>query len=512
MRFLRLALLVVLPSLAVCATSTLADPTGAWHVRCDRTAAGAVPPVITGVMHVARGEQGWSGDLRFHAVQGILKLTAVTDGGATATLAFEQGTEVELQGSGDELAGRMRAGDDTWSPFTARRVVPLDARAMPDSLPAGQPLAGLDPGAWGTIERTAADEESTAVIVVKDGRVVAERYATRYDGEPVPAMSASKSVVSMAVGCLVAEGKLTLDTRIASLFPEWKGTPKAAITVRHLLNHTSGLSQIRRRDDDEKTIREYTLASPLVAAPGTRFQYNNNATDFLAAVVGAAAGKPLDAYLEERLFGKLNIKGAWWHKDPEGTPLGAGELMIRPVDLAKLGQLMLDGGAWNGEQLLPREWVELSHQPAQELTDDCGLLWWREGEFGRRFAESIFQAWEQIGMEASALAPARALLGQTFATTSAAMEALEKAIGETAVAKVRSLTSKQPHVPRIYAAAAGPTWGYSARGYLGQYLVVYPAARLVAVRMRAPRDTEPPGEEAGYRSFAADVAKLAPRP
>jgi CubicO group peptidase (beta-lactamase class C family) len=351
---------------------------------------------------------------------------------------------------------------------------------------------------------TAAMQHSSAVVIVHDGTIAVEAYRGAPD-EPRIAMSASKSVVSLAVGALIADGKLTLDAEVSALLPAWHG---AKITVRQLLTHTSGLDP-NRADWGRRSIVENALTSKQLFPPGTRFQYNNNAVDLLAALVGRVAGMPLDRYLEGRLFQKLDIVDARWMKDKDDVPRGAGELLIRPVDLAKLGQLMLDGGAWNGEQLLPREWVEQSIAPGQPLTEDCGLLWWREGRFAEAISEAVLAAWRDVGVADSDLALVRPLMTRTFSDGGELRHALQAALGSS-WPRVQALLQKGNHIPMSYRVALSPSTGFSARGWLGQTLVVYPKARLVAVRMRAPADDDYQGsdEKDAYPGFANDVCQL----
>src|SRR5262249_9134515 len=262
---------------------------------------------------------------------------------------------------------------------------------------------------------------------------------------------------------------------------------------RHLLTHTSGLDPARA-DFQREAIREHARSAHLLDPPGTRFQYNNDAVDFLAAVVERASGVPLDRLRETRIFAPLDVQGANRMKDREGTPRGAGELLIRPVDLAKLGQLMLDGGEWHGQRILPRAWVEASVSAGQPYTEDCGLLWWREGSFALVLAEPLLDAWREQGGGDAMLAAARPLLGQRFPSVEAYRAALREALGAPAFGQLEVALANGNHVPFQYRVADGPARGFSARGWLGQYLVVLPGARLVAVRMRAPEAADYPAQ------------------
>jgi CubicO group peptidase (beta-lactamase class C family) len=318
--------------------------------------------------------------------------------------------------------------------------------------------------------------------------------------------------VSLAVGMLIADRKLTLDTRMDALFPEWRGKgARSGITVRQLLTHTSGLDPARAPVQGKETIADHALRAKLVFPPGTRFQYDNDAVDFLAVVVRRAAGKPLDAYLDERLFQKLDFVGAHWMKDPAGDPRGAGELFVRPVDLAKLGQLMLDGGKWNGEQLVPADWIARSVDAGQPFDERCGMLWWREGTFAFTVNDAVLAQWREDGLDDAAMRAARTLRSKKFGTLPEYRAAVAAAVGTGAATQIQATIDKGDHVPFFGTVADGPARGFSARGFRGQYLVVYPKSRVVAVRMRATEasdEDEGRGERHGYPAFAQDVAQI----
>jgi CubicO group peptidase (beta-lactamase class C family) len=327
------------------------------------------------------------------------------------------------------------------------------------------------------------------------------------------AMSASKSLVSLAVGLLIADKRLSLDTRMAAFLPEWgRQGAKGNITVRQLLTHTSGLDPSRADFERGETIREHARKAKLLWPPGTRFQYNNGAVDFLAYVVHQAAGMPLDVFLDERVFRKLDAIGVHWVKDSAGDPRGAGELFIRPVDLAKVGQLMLDGGRWNGEEIVPSEWIARSTAAGQSFDERCGMLWWRLGRFALTVNTAMLAQWRDAGLDAPALASVRKLLGVKYPGYAEYGAALTAVVGADTLTKLTNTRRKGDHVPSSGEVTDGPVTGFAAEGWLGQHLVVYPSSRVVAVRMRAPEggDYGGEGERNAYQAFAQDVAEVFP--
>ncbi len=235
------------------------------------------------------------------------------------------------------------------------------------------------------IERAEA-ERSTSLIIIVDGALVYEEYFGTDPERPTIAMSTSKSVVALAIGKLVDDGLIDLDAHLGdSLVPEWKGSPKAAITVRQMLRQMSGLSVERYAETEagrkHGSIERHGLASELVSEPGTTWAYNNNISDFLGVIVQRANPEHLfvDDYLRVALFSQLEFGPTFWIRDKLGQPRAAGELFARPIDLAKLGQLVLDEGQWHGEQLLSKAWIAdmLSPAPGAEF---YGSLWWRRGD------------------------------------------------------------------------------------------------------------------------------------
>jgi CubicO group peptidase (beta-lactamase class C family) len=239
-----------------------------------------------------------------------------------------------------------------------------------------------------------------ALVVVRHGRLVLERYFGASHRDDIHTMqSVSKSVTALLVGAAIADGALALDDRVFDVLPASYATlaagdpPKAAITVRHLLEMRAGidfhenpypgspLDRLNRARGDWVAI---ALGEPMNAAPGTRWQYNSGGVIVLGALVRAATGEPVQAYAERRLLAPIGVTDARWHASPfDGLAHTGGGLRLRAVDLARIGQLVLHGGRWNGRQILPADWIARSVAPitpaavrfgAEPL--DYGYLWY----------------------------------------------------------------------------------------------------------------------------------------
>jgi len=206
--------------------------------------------------------------------------------------------------------------------------------------------------------------ELHSFMVVRHGHVVADGWWTPYGPQYIHTLySLSKSFTSTAVGFAVAEGKLRVDDRVVSFFP--KDRPDnvsdhlTALRIKDLLTMSVGNGQEPTRSMVEQQNWAKTfLAWPIPNPPGTQFMYNSAATYMLSAIVQQVTGqKDLD-YLQPRLFEPLSIHGETWETCPRGINVGGWGLSVQTEALAKVGQLYLQRGAWQGQQLLPAKWVE----------------------------------------------------------------------------------------------------------------------------------------------------------
>lgn len=242
-------------------------------------------------------------------------------------------------------------------------------------------------------------------MLLRHGIVVAEGWWHPYRPE-VPHMlfSLSKSFTSTAVGLAVAEGRLAVDEAVLKFFPAEApariSQNLAAMQVRHLLSMSTGHDQ----DTTERSLRRRNpfkafLQLPVEHAPGTHFVYNSGASYMLAAIVQKLTGQTLVEYLTPRLFAPLGIEGAVWASHPNGVNFGGWGLNLKTEDIARFGQLYLQKGQWNGQQLIPAAWVEAAtsqqvangDNPASDWNQGYGYQFWRcrhncyrgDGAFGQ---------------------------------------------------------------------------------------------------------------------------------
>jgi CubicO group peptidase (beta-lactamase class C family) len=286
--------------------------------------------------------------------------------------------------------------------------------AAPVAWPTAAPAeVGLDGGTLETLaQRIQRGELGNlhALLVARDGRLVFERYFAgddqlwssslgriEFGPETLHDMrSVTKSVVGALVGIALADGSLkSLDAELASFFPERAQGVEAALagrTVRHALSMSAGLKWDELthpywdpRNDENGLWRSsdplrFALSRPVVSPPGETFAYNGGLPSVLAAVVERVSGQPLDRFAQERLFCPLGVSGAEWVRHESGAFVAASGLRLRPRDMARFGQLMLDGGRAGGKQLVPADYVRasLTRQLATQVpfADGYGYFWW----------------------------------------------------------------------------------------------------------------------------------------
>lgn len=244
---------------------------------------------------------------------------------------------------------------------------PLAAAAAPTAPPPGV-SAALD-HAFGT-DLSATDRAALgtrAVVVLQDGKLVAERYAEGF-GPTTPQLgwSMAKSVTNLLVGRLVQEGRVALDD--SHLRPEWEGDRRADITVRQLLQMTSGLAwdetyalntPITRMLYLERDMGAYVAAQDLAHDPGTYQQYSSGSSTLLCAILAERTGRGPNLP-RDLLFAPLGLTSAVLEPDAVGTPVCSSYLWATPRDWAAVGQFALDDGVWNGQRLLPSGWLAAS--------------------------------------------------------------------------------------------------------------------------------------------------------
>jgi CubicO group peptidase (beta-lactamase class C family) len=203
--------------------------------------------------------------------------------------------------------------------------------------------------------------ELHSFMFIRHGKVIAEGWWSPYGPDYKHIMfSASKTFTATAIGLAQNEGFLKITDRIVSYFPsslpDTLSDYMKGMTIENLLTMSVGQDPAPMPFGTTDWIKDFLALVP-VYQPGTVFKYNNMATVILSAVLQEATGQTVFDFLKPRIFNPLSIRGIDWENSPGGYNMGATGLRLRTEDMAKFGQLLLQGGMWNGKQLIPKEWV-----------------------------------------------------------------------------------------------------------------------------------------------------------
>jgi CubicO group peptidase (beta-lactamase class C family) len=308
-------------------------------------------------------------------------------------------------------------------PVAAARAVCAPPLADADWAVAAPAASGFDePALCALLEAVAAGKHNIhAVLVERRGRLVAEEYRAGRD-RPVDVLyglgnpfapdvafgvdvlhdvrSVSKSVVGLLVGIALRDGRITSpSTPVLDALPDLadlRAGGRDAITIEHLLTMTSGLDwnewDAGPLTSDEvrllwkRDLVRFVFDRPLVATPGSTFNYNGGGTSVLAVLLARASGKTLPELAREQLFAPLGITQWTWATDVHDRPLAHAGLRLRPRDMMKIARLAIDRGRWREQQVVPEAWVAESLRPHVATRVDLagiapagahyGYQWW----------------------------------------------------------------------------------------------------------------------------------------
>ena len=254
-----------------------------------------------------------------------------------------------------------------------------------------------------------------SILIAVEGKLVFEEY---FDGRAHPTYgdqpvhydrltkhclsSVTKSVTATMLGVAIGRGSIaSVDEKVLDFFPEMADLntgPKSGISLKHMVTMSAGLqwdewsyplndarNDLTRWFNFQGDLIRFVLERPMVADPGALFTYNGGVTNVLGEVIRRASGLRLDRFSETYLFTPLGITDLSWYLIRPDFVYASGDISLRPRDLAKLGQLYLQGGVWNGSRILSSEWVEASATPAFIMQPWPGFAgysygWWPKTE------------------------------------------------------------------------------------------------------------------------------------
>jgi CubicO group peptidase (beta-lactamase class C family) len=262
--------------------------------------------------------------------------------------------------------------------------------------------------------RTTPPNDFRGLVVMKDGKVVLEEYFNTYWRDTVHDIrSAGKSVTALLLGVAIDKGLVKdVDQSIRDFFPRMQSAapgadPYAKITIAHLLTMSSGLDA---DDGDEKSPgnalhwmsrddwAKFAMTLPIRAEPGTKWVYSDVCAMLTGAIIERVSGMKLSDFARQNLFEPLGIREYYWYTGKGGNTGAAGNLYISTLDFAKIGQLVLDGGRWQGKQLVSQNWIREIARKRMDISNTnpfsqgYGYFWWLSEKNIDGRAYSVFYA------------------------------------------------------------------------------------------------------------------------
>ncbi|GAB2651527.1 serine hydrolase domain-containing protein [Arenimonas aestuarii] len=286
-------------------------------------------------------------------------------------------------------------------------------------------LAGLlAGGAQASAVQSLADEIAAGdhrgidgLVVMHDGQVFAEGYGERLPAEGRDIRSATKSITALLVGIAIDRGHIgSVDTPVVELLPEladaFADDPrKQAMRLQDLLTMRSGLDcddWTRGSPGHEDTMYRkrdwlgFWASQPMRDAPGTRFSYCTGNVVALGRILANATGEPVPAFAQKNLFGPLGIQNAAWETWNRGRDTDTGgHLALHPRDLARIGQMVIQRGEFEGQRVVSADWIAAmttEHTPVPGRSQRYGYLWWLDRARGPKLGDQpVWMAWGNGG-------------------------------------------------------------------------------------------------------------------
>ncbi|MFI8709300.1 serine hydrolase domain-containing protein [Bacillus sp. NPDC077411] len=238
------------------------------------------------------------------------------------------------------------------------------------------------------LEHTFKKKKVNAFLVYQKGEIVIEYYKTEKCAQNVYKInSITKSIISILIGIALEKGYIhSIHTPIVEWIPNMP-KEKQLLTMYHLLTMTTGEDWKEFGDGvifpndfvESQNWIDYILNKPITKQPGTKMNYNSGSSHVLSYILQLVTGMTTAAFVDKYLFEPLHITSYQWQQDPQGIFVGGFGMKMKPKDMLKIGQLCLQNGYWNGQQLVSSNWIEQSHQKrftTYERVGAYGYHWW----------------------------------------------------------------------------------------------------------------------------------------
>ncbi|NLO67218.1 MAG: serine hydrolase [Bacteroidales bacterium] len=361
-------------------------------------------PIITGyaAKNLASGvfvadrtqESLESTDLNFSFIKFVKNRVDMEKKEVKSRFLWHRSTAIYQEGFGCTLVNDFTPAEISNRPWKIVPSVPAnpDTIAWPagnliaDTLPFGVNTGKLEAAISKAFADTIPHKGTFAVMVVYKGQPIAEKYDEGFtQNTRFLSWSMAKSVTNALTGILVKEGRLALDQPVG--FPEWQNDDRKDITLRHLMHMNSGLewnenygndSDVNNMLHKEGDFAAFTLNKKLESPVGTVWNYSSGTSNIVSLIIRQAIGNDAEYYAFPRqaLFNRIGMTSAIFEVDPSGTFVGSSYVYATMRDYARFGLLFLNGGNWQGEQVLPEGWSEFSAAEAPGSDGQYGAFFW----------------------------------------------------------------------------------------------------------------------------------------
>ncbi|MFO0356898.1 MAG: serine hydrolase domain-containing protein [Sphingobacteriaceae bacterium] len=327
-------------------------------------------------------------------------------------------------------------------------------------------------------------KHSSALIIYENNNLVCEQYASKGQfRKQIEAMSATKSIVGIAVACLLDDGLLnSLDVPVYKFYPEWKQGKKKNITIRHLVNMTSGIQNVLMAPEEIYPAPDFVqlaLTAELTDDPGTKFSYNNKSVNLLAGIIEKITGKRMDIYIGSRIFKPLGILDYKWELDSKGNPHAMSGCSIKPIDFVKIGILLLNKGKYNDRVVVSEKYLKRVVEPC-EIFGEYGMLWWLKYEQSVSIVNDSTLAPLIKGTIPDSTKQKLLNMKGRYSTDADFEKKAFEILGDYAWRYTQDFL---PETTSIRRKELKGIISYKAAGYLGNYIIVDPVNNIVALRM-----------------------------
>ncbi|MEO6837153.1 MAG: serine hydrolase [Ginsengibacter sp.] len=353
-----------------------------------------------------------------------------------------------------------------------------------------------------TIAKGSLQTHSASVIIFRTDKIIFDNPSEN-DSIKNELMSVTKSIVGLAVGKMITDHLIeNLDVPIYKFYPEWKQGLKEKITLRQLLDHTSGIQNVENASVEVYPSNDFiqlALCADLTDTPGVKFQYNNKAVNLIAGIIKKITGERMDEYINKKLFLPMGITDFSWQLDNSSNPEVMAGCQLSSSGLLKIGQLILGNGYYNNKKIISSDYIAKMMQP-QFNSPEYGLLWWLIFDKTVSIVTQInIDRLKNEGAPEQFIAKAIKLIGE-YENDIAFEKSLRNTYGAD-LGKYIFLIQKMRTVRHENII------GIAARGYMGNYLVIIPSKKIIAVRTINQKDYK--SDFDSFYDFETLIVKLA---